>query len=77
MVLREFGKLQEVRATTLAYLDTLSETDLEKPSHAEGEMQAWFGTIAQCLVAVNNHFMFHGGQIAVARRAAGREPLMA
>lgn len=70
------GKLEEARAATLAYLDTLTDADLDKPSHAEGEMKAWFGTIGQCLSSIPIHFTFHGGQIADARRAAGRGVLM-
>ena len=46
------------------------------PSKAEGEMQEWFGTIGQCLAAIPIHFGFHGGQIADARRAAGKPLLM-
>ena len=70
------GRMEEGRSATLAYLDTLSDTDLDKPSHAEGERKEWFGTIGQCLAAVTIHFAFHGGQIADARRAAGRDFLM-
>ena len=71
-----FTRVSETRAATLAYLDTLSDEDLAKPSHAEGEMKEWFGTIGQCLAASLIHFGFHGGQIADARRAAGRNVLM-
>ena len=70
------AKLEQTRAATLAYLDTITDADLDKPSHAEGEMQAWFATIGQCLSAITIHFAFHGGQIADARRAAGRNVLM-
>ena len=69
-------KFDEVRAATMAYLDTLSDEDLEAESHAEGEMKEWFGTVAACLAAVPIHVGFHGGQIADARRAAGRPVLM-
>ncbi len=71
------AKFEETRAATLAYLDTLTDDDLDKPSHAPEEMQAFFGTIGHCLKAVVMHYMFHGGQAADARRAAGRPPLMA
>lgn len=69
-------KFDEVRAATMAYLDNLSDEDLEAESHAEGEMKEWFGTVAACLAAVPIHVGFHGGQIADARRAAGRPVLM-
>ena len=70
------GKLAELRAGTMAYIESLSDEDLDKPSHAEGEMKEWFPTVGACLAAVGNHFCFHGGQIADARRAAGRGVLM-
>ena len=70
------GKFEEVRAATLAYLDGITEADLDKPSHCPEEMREWFGTVAQCLAAIPIHFAFHGGQISDARRAAGKPPLM-
>lgn len=70
------AKAAEVRTATMEYLGTLTDADLDKPSHAEGEMKEWFGTIAQCLAAITVHVGFHGGQIADARRAAGRAVLM-
>ena len=70
------GKFETIRGGTMALLETLSDADLEKPSHAEGEMKEWFGTVGQCLAAIPIHFGFHGGQIADARRAAGKPPLM-
>jgi len=71
------GKFDEVRAGTMAFLATLGEQDLDKPSHAPPERKEWFGTIGQCLAAIPVHCAFHGGQIADARRMAGRQPLMA
>ena len=70
------AKFHEMRADTLALLDTLTDADLDKPSHVPEEMRAFFGTVGQCLAAVAIHFGFHGGQIADAHRAAGRAPLM-
>jgi hypothetical protein len=70
------AKFEEVRGKTLAYVDSLTDADLDKPSKAEGEMAAFFGTIGQCLIAASLHFTYHGGQVADARRAAGRPPLM-
>ena len=69
-------KFEEVRAATMDYVGSLTDEDLDKPSHAEGEMKDWFGTVGQCLAAMPMHFTFHGGQLADARRAAGRPPLM-
>jgi hypothetical protein len=76
-----FGELKEkfeaVRADTLAYLEAITEADLGKPSHAPDDKKAYFGTIGQCLAVMTTHLAFHGGQVADARRAAGREILMA
>ena len=71
------AKFEEVRAATLAYLKTLTDADLDKPSHAPEEHKDFFGTIGQCFATMNIHFAFHGGQVADARRAAGRDVLMA
>lgn len=70
------AKFEEIRGATMGLLDTLSDQDLDAASHAPAEMKDWFGTVGQCLAAVVIHSSFHGGQIADARRAAGREPLM-
>lgn len=69
-------KLDEVNATTMAFLDSIDEADLDRASHAEGHWQEWFPTVGHCLSAIPIHFAFHGGQIADARRAAGRETMM-
>lgn len=71
------GKFEEVRAASLSHLDTLSEADLDKPSHAPEEFGAFFGTVGACYAAMTTHVSFHAGQVADARRAAGRQPLMA
>ena len=70
-------KSEEIRAATLAHLDTLTDTDLDKPSHAPPEFGEFFGTVGACFAAMCNHVAFHAGQVADARRAAGRTPLMA
>ena len=71
------GKFEEMRAASLAHLDTLSEEDLDKPSHAPEEFGPFFATVGACYAALTVHMTFHAGQVADARRAAGREPLMA
>ena len=70
-------KFEVIRAATLAHLDTLTDADLDKPSHAPEEFGAFFGTIGACFAAMSTHMSFHAGQVADARRAAGRDPLMA
>ena len=71
------GKFEEMRSATLAHLDTLSDADLEKPSQAPEEFGPGFGTVAGCFAAMSTHVGFHAGQVADARRAAGKDPLMA
>ena len=72
-----FVKFEQVRAAAVAHLDTLTDDDLEKPSHAPPEYGAMFGTVGACFAAMCSHVSFHAGQVADARRAAGRPPLMA
>ena len=71
------GKFEQIREATLTHLDTLSEEDLDKPSHAPEEFGDFFGSVGACFAAMCNHVAFHAGQVADARRAAGKSPLMA
>ena len=71
------AKFEQIRAASLAHLETLSESDLDKPSHAPEEFGQFFGTVGACYIAMGSHMNFHAGQVAVARLAAGRKPLMA
>lgn len=66
---------QQVRAKTLEVLDGMSEADLDRPSHAPAEVASMFGTVGQVFLAIGQHATFHAGQVADARRAAGREPV--
>lgn len=67
------AKSHEVRKATIALLDSLSEEDLDKPSKAPAQRQAYFGTCRQCFLMTALHWMMHRGQVADARRAAGRK----
>ena len=68
---------EKTRVRTLEVLDGLTDENLSKPCKAPPEGAADFlGTYAQCFSVVSHHFMFHGGQVADSRRAAGRKPLM-
>ncbi len=69
--------LESVRAHTLEVLNGLSEEDLAKPSRAPEDRQAFFGTIAQIFIMLTHHWVFHAGQVADARKAAGKPPLFA
>jgi hypothetical protein len=67
---------EKVRAATLRVLSGLTDADLEKPSKAPKEREAMFGTIGKCFSMAALHPAFHAGQVADARRAAGRDPLI-
>lgn len=70
------AKFEAIRAATLAHLDTLTDDDLDSPSHAPPEMAGFFGKVGGCFAAMSTHVSFHAGQVADARRAAGRKPLL-
>jgi uncharacterized damage-inducible protein DinB len=67
---------QDLRAQTLKEVDTLSDDDLDQPSkNCPPEFKEFLGTYAHCLRAIILNTMHHRGQVADARRAAGRKPL--
>ena len=70
------GKFETIRAATLAHLATLSESDLDKSTTAPEELKQFFGTVGACFSAMAVHIAFHAGQVADARRAAGKGPMM-
>ena len=66
------AKCREVRESTVALLDSLSEGDLDKVSAKVPEgFEDTFGTYRLCLQYVADHWYMHRGQLADARRAAG------
>lgn len=68
------AKCREVRAETLALLNSYSEADLDLPSEAVPDgYDNLFGTRRRCLQYVADHWYMHRGQLADARRAAGLE----
>lgn len=71
------GKFEQIRAESLAHLETLTETDLDQRSHAPEDFGPPFATVGACFAAMSSHMNFHAGQVADARRAEGRPPLMA
>ncbi|MBC8352045.1 MAG: DinB family protein [Planctomycetes bacterium] len=71
------GKFEQIRSATLAHLDSLSADDLDKSTHAPEEFGPAFSTVGACFAAMSTHMSFHAGQVADARRAAGRDPVMA
>ena len=72
------ARWDDVRKNTLEVLDSLSDEDLDKPSANPPEgREAFFGTYGKVFSAVCLHAAMHRGQVADARRAAGRSVLMA
>ena len=70
-------KFEEVRSHTLSVLGGLSDDDLDQPSkNCPPERESIFGTVGQCFFVLALHPAIHRGQVADARRAAGRKPLI-
>jgi hypothetical protein len=64
---------QKTRAATLAALDKLPESDLDRPS--EGPVSQVAPTLGAVLLLVANHTMMHAGQFSVVRRKLGKPVL--
>jgi len=63
---------REMRESTIAALDSLSESDLDRVSAAVPKgWEETFGTVRHCFQYVSDHWYMHRGQLADARRAAG------
>jgi hypothetical protein len=72
-----YDSYDELRSQTMAYLDTLTDEDLDLPSKGcPPGMEQYFGTIGKCLIMCGLHSMTHRGQVADSRRAAGHKPAM-
>jgi hypothetical protein len=70
------SEYEQVRANTLRLLDTYSDADFDRPSKAPENLSDVFGTVIQVFLVLSSHTAFHAGQVADARRAAGKKPLM-
>jgi len=71
---RVLATCREMRESTLALLDSLSEDDLDKVSaKVPAGFEETFGTYRLCLQYVADHWYMHRGHLADARRAAGLE----
>lgn len=67
-------RYRAVRKETLAVLHTLSDADLDRETTAQ--KKELFGTVGRCFALLISHQAFHAGQIADARRAMGRKPVV-
>ncbi len=71
------AKWDEIRENTLAQLAKLTDEDLDNATaDCPPGREAFFGTYGKALSAVAFHPYMHRGQLADARRALGRPPLM-
>lgn len=66
----------DIKAATDAHIAGLTDADLDKLCCKVDEPGPEFDTVAECLGAMSLHLMFHSGQLADARRADGRKPMM-
>lgn len=68
---------RDVRTRTLALLDEIGESGLEqRPAAIPTGFEDAMRTCGQTILLMALHNMVHYGQIADARRAAGKKPLM-
>jgi hypothetical protein len=66
------AKCREVRESTIALLNSMSEGDLDTVSaNVPPGFENMLGTYRLCLQYVADHWYMHRGQLADARRAAG------
>lgn len=70
------AKNEAIRGAVHDHLATLADEDLDKLSHAPEEWGEGFSTAGGVFTAMAIHVGFHAGQVADARRAAGKPPLM-
>lgn len=71
----EFIKLfTDVRASTIAALNTLTDADLDRP--CTGKYKSFAPTLGRMFLAVSDHTTMHSGQFSVIRRKLGKPVLM-
>ncbi|WP_422927752.1 DinB family protein [Singulisphaera sp. PoT] len=63
----------KVRSTTIAKLETLSDSDLERP--CTGSVANYAPNLGRLFLAASNHTLMHGGQFSVIRRKLGKPVL--
>jgi uncharacterized damage-inducible protein DinB len=64
---------EQVRAASLKAVDTVSESDYEKP--APEKFRSYCPTVSSVLLMSPAHWLMHVGQWAVVRRKLGKPPL--
>jgi len=68
------GTYRALRAKTMAYVDQLTDADLDRPTPVPPPQLKGFETIGQMLMIFACHQSMHAGQGVVTCRAAGRTP---
>jgi hypothetical protein len=67
---------RDLRSRNLALLDSMGESGLDAPTKAPFPgLEQLFGTVGMSFLTTALHQMNHRGQVADARRAAGRKPI--
>ncbi len=70
----EYLKLyDQVRAATLKMVDTVKESDYDKP--APEAFRSYCPTVSSVLLMAPAHWLMHAGQWAIVRRKLGKAPL--
>ena len=70
----EYLKLyDQMRAASLKMVDTVSESDYDKP--APEKFRSYCPTVAAVLLLVPSHWLMHAGQWAIVRRKLGKPVL--
>jgi uncharacterized damage-inducible protein DinB len=65
---------KKMRDATLAAVDKLSDSDLDKPN--TNSMAKYAPTLAALIILTANHTLMHGGQFTVVRRALDKPVVM-
>ena len=65
---------EKVRASTLAALETMSDSDLDAPSPER--LREHFPTVGGVFTLIGSHPMMHAGQFVVVRRQLGKPVLI-
>jgi len=66
--------LEQMRKVTLAALDKLTDTDLDKPT--TGKMASYAPTLGAIVMLLSNHTLMHAGQFVAVRRQLGKPVLI-
>ena len=69
-----WSRFEQVRKDLLSFIESVSETDLDRPTTIDHPL---FNTVGKVLGSLAMHQAFHVGQIAVARKALGKKPVLA